>query len=391
MAAVAAVRLSYVIPHLLSGSALDLGSRAVAVERWFGGAGLYESVSSTYPPASYLLLWPLLGWLSFGQASWLWALLYGLALGWLTLLCARHQAIASHSTRWLAAMVLLALTATSAAVWLGQLVPLSLAALLGAMFLLHPPTGKSINWQHEVGAGALLLFALAKPSIAAPFLWMVLWSPMRLRVGVGVLVGYAVLTLAALWFQHDATREVALWAQTVNRDGAHLSEGYANLRAWTEALGIKKWSHPLSLAAWLWLGYWTFSHRHLDRLLLLSVTALVARLWTYHNLYDDLLLAIPMLFLLQIAVGKTAGARRSGARGLVGALVVLLILPPDWVFQVEPFGTVARALIASAIVLSLFFLVSIARTEKRALENVPASDDVLIHNAPREQAKQKVP
>ena len=318
MAYIAAQRLAFVLPHLLDGSALDLGSRYRAIEIWFGGAGLYERSSSTYPPASYLLLWPLIGWTSLLVASVIWALICALTLGWLVILCVRRAEIASHSTRWFAAMTMLALTATSSVIWLGQLASLLIAAILGAMLLLHPPDHRTQGWQRECLAGALLIFALVKPIVTLPFLWMFLWTPpgapVRARVGLGVLVGYGILTLAALWFQRDSAREVALWAQTVTRNGEQLSEGYANVRAWLAALGLKPLSHPAALLILLWLGWWTWRYRHLDRLLLLSVTALVARLWTYHNLYDDLLLAIPMLLLLQIGVNSSIRARVASQR-----------------------------------------------------------------------------
>ena len=363
MAYIAAERLAYVFPHLAGGLALDLGSRAVAVERWFGGAGLYGHNSSTYPPASYLLLWPMLGWLPFHLASQGWAWGCALSLGWLALLCVRHEAIGSHSARWLGAMTMLALTATSAVVWLGQLTSLVMAAILGAMFLLYPAHKTEVGPLREVAAGALLLFSLVKPSVAAPFLWMVLWAPARWRVGLGVVAGYGVLTLAALWFQHDAPAEVAMWAQTVNRNNAQLSEGYANSRAWLAMAGLKGWSHPFALVALLVLGVWTHRQRHLDRLLLLSVTALVARLWTYHNLYDDLLLAIPMLLLLQISLDANApnAARIWQARALLAALVGLLLLPPDWMFHASIYGTVARAAFGLTLALLLLFLLRLAR------------------------------
>ena len=367
MAYIAAERLAFVFPHLINGLALDLSSRHKSVSLWFGGAGLYERSSSTYPPASYLVLWPLLGWLPFEIASRLWALICVLSLGWMAVLCARREEISSHSARWLAAMTMLALTATSSVVWLGQLVSLLMAAILGALFLLFPPDNRAqINWKRELLAGALLLFALVKPSVAAPFLWMVLWAPrgapMRVRVGIGVLVGYGILTLAALWFQHDAAREVAAWAQTVNRDGAHLSEGYANVRAWLALIGLKPLSHPVALIIFLWLGFWTYRNRHLDRLLLLSVTALVARLWTYHNLYDDLILAIPMLWLLQIGSHSPIRARARQANGLLTVLVLLLLLPPDWMFERAPYDSIARAILGMTLVATLFFLIRLAKT-----------------------------
>ena len=151
-------------------------------------------------------------------------------------------------------MTMLALTATSSVIWLGQSVSLILVALLGAAWLLHPTAQPQTArpqtvWTRELLAGALLLLALVKPSVSAPFLWMILWAPRdaatppplrgRICLGIGVLLGCGLLTLVALRFQTDAAREVADWAQTVNRNNAQLSEGYANLRAWLAARRIE--------------------------------------------------------------------------------------------------------------------------------------------------------
>ena len=409
MAYIAAQRLAFVFPHLTDGFALDLGSCYRAVEIWFGGHGLHQRSSSTYPPASYLLFWPFLGWLPWEAASRLWAVLCALSLGILAIACARHEPIASHSARWLGAMTMLALTATSSVIWLGQSVSLLMCALIAATWLLHPsaqtpsaqtpsaqtpsaqtpsaqtpsaqtPSAQTPSaqtptvWARELGAGALLLFVLVKPSVAAPFLWMILWAPRdaevaaplsrRIGLGIGVLIGYGALTWAALYFQNDAGREVADWAHTVNRNNAQLSEGYANLRAWLAAIGLKPWSHPLSLLVLLWLGFWTFRHRHLDRLLLLSVTALVARLWTYHNLYDDLLLAIPMLLLLQIGAGRAQPTRRNWANGLLVALVALLLTPPYWMFDRAISNAILPVLLSLTLVATLIFLLRLAKSEK---------------------------
>ncbi len=384
MAYIAAQRLAFVFPHLSDGFALDLGSRYHAVELWFGGHGFYQRSSSTYPPASYLLFWPFLGWLPWEAASKLWAILCALSLGVLATLCARHQPLASHSARWFAAMTMLALTATSSVIWLGQSVSLLMCALIGAAWLLHgavhPRTlwlrtlWLRTLWLRELGAGALLLFALVKPSVAAPFLWMILWAPRdaapplsrRIGLGIGVLIGYGILTWAALHFQVDAGREVADWAHTVNRNNVQISEGYANLRAWLAAVGLKPLSHPLALLVLLWLGFWTFQNRHLDRLLLLSVTALVARLWTYHNLYDDLLLAIPMLLLLQIGASRAQPTRRKWANGLLIALVSLLLTPPYWMFERAISNAILPVLLSLTLVATLIFLLRLARSERMA-------------------------
>lgn len=374
MAYLAAERLSFMIPHLAGGLALDLGSRTKAVALWFGGSGLYERSSSTYPPASYILLWPLVGWLPWLAVSKLWTLLCALSLGFLAACCVRREAIASHSLRWLGAMTMLALTTTSAVIWLGQLASLLMVAIIGAMWLLHSPKSEGevkAVWPRELLAGALLLFGLVKPSVTAPFLWMILWAPRdaatpplrrRIALGLGVLAGYGALTLVALWFQQDASNEVAVWAQTVTRNNVQLNEGYVNLRAWLAAIGLKPLSHPLAFAAFLWLGFWSFRHRHLDRLLLLSVTAIVARLWTYHNLYDDLLLTIPMLLLLQIGASEQEKSRRWQANGLLITLTLLLLLPADWMFERTPFDAIARTLFGLDLVAMLIFLLRLAKT-----------------------------
>lgn len=384
MAYTAWARLAYVFPHLLDGVALDLGSRHRAVAYWFSGAGLAGKTSSTYPPASYLLLWPLLGWPSLQAASALWAALCALALVWLMLLCLRDRAIASLSARWFGAMAMGAFTATSAVIWLGQLVILQLAAITLAMLLLHPKTGEPVGWKRELGAGALLLFALVKPSVGVPFLCLVLWSPTRLRVGVGVIAGYGVLTLAALAMQRDSLGELTMWAETVGRNSPQLNEGYANLRVWLAALGLKWFSHPAAALALAWLGVWTHRHSHADRVTLLGVTALVARLWTYHNSYDDFLLVVPMLALLRIAgrpdTNATDAARSDAleARQFLVTLVLLLLLPPNWLFEQSLTGMAARGLTGLVMVLTLWFLVRLAGREPLAPAQKPRSSDKIL-------------
>ena len=53
--------------------AIDLKFRHNDINRWFGGLPVYEDKDAIYPPASYLMLWPLLGWLTQDHARWLWA------------------------------------------------------------------------------------------------------------------------------------------------------------------------------------------------------------------------------------------------------------------------------------------------------------------------------
>jgi len=51
---------------------LDLMLRFTETRLWFAGQPVYEiEKTGVYPPASYLLLWPFVGWVDFFHARWL--------------------------------------------------------------------------------------------------------------------------------------------------------------------------------------------------------------------------------------------------------------------------------------------------------------------------------
>ena len=55
--------------------AIDLRLRIREVVAWFDGVPVYETMSdAVYPPASYVMLWPVLGLLDMGAARVAWAL-----------------------------------------------------------------------------------------------------------------------------------------------------------------------------------------------------------------------------------------------------------------------------------------------------------------------------
>ena len=51
------------------------------------------------------------------------------------------------------------------------------------------------------------------------------------------------------------------------------------------------------------LGVWLYRHRRVDLWLQLGVIAVVARLWAYHRLYDDVLVVLALVALFRIATG----------------------------------------------------------------------------------------
>ena len=55
--------------------AIDLMMFHTLVQRWFAGLPVYEELRiANLPPASYVMLWPLVGWLGPTAARWLWAI-----------------------------------------------------------------------------------------------------------------------------------------------------------------------------------------------------------------------------------------------------------------------------------------------------------------------------
>src|SRR4051812_321838 len=84
----AARRMRYELLRLLTsskrGGAIDLRQRYAEVHHWFAGEPVYSQLkTAVYPPASYAILWPLVGWSSLPVARWFWAVTSVLAVLWL--------------------------------------------------------------------------------------------------------------------------------------------------------------------------------------------------------------------------------------------------------------------------------------------------------------------
>jgi hypothetical protein len=91
------------------------------------------------------------------------------------------------------------------------------------------------------------------------------------------------------------------------------------------------------LFVFLALGLWIYRHRDVDFWLLLAVTALVARFWAYHRLYDDLLLLLPEIALFRLAKrGPSVGDADLGAGTLLAISAAGLLLPIRFLALSEP-------------------------------------------------------
>jgi hypothetical protein len=301
---------------------------------WFAGRPVDEL--STLPPASYPLLWPLLGWLPRDPAIALWALTGLAGLAWLSAIMLRDSGADRRGERMFVVLWPWAMYAARATFVSGQFIAHVLPALLVGILLLER---RPADWRRDLLAAALVLFGLLKPSVAAPFVLVVMLrgtSQERWRPTALIGVGYAGLTVLAASFRDAGVVSLLrTWvgAATEQAGWQYGTQGaYGSVHHWLGAMGLERWNGPASLVALAVLGWWVARHREADIWVVLGVTAVVARLWTYHRVYDDMLLAPAMLALFRLAKGKPLGASPDVAAGLVLTVVWAGVIAPARLF-----------------------------------------------------------
>ena len=304
--------------------AIDLKFYNDWAHQWVAGVPIYLArPPAEYPPATYLLLWPVLGWMPFGPARWFWAATTIPVLTWLAWLCIRESGATSGRERAFVVLMLLSLNATGVAIGNGQLILHVLPILMAAVAMLRSDRSLAA----DVAAAGLLIVALVKPAVSVPFLCTAFLVAGRIRPVVFVVAGYGVLTLVAAVFQHAAPWSLLMLSLAQGSKAAVVG-GYGNVHFWLAALGQRGWILAASALVLLVFGLWIHRHRRADLGLLVSVTAIVARLWTYHRLYDDVLTIVPMVFLFRVARQSPRESRIGRlAAGLLGATLLMMWLP----------------------------------------------------------------
>ena len=313
--------------------AVDLRLLHELVHRWFSGRPVYSDLkTAVYPPASYVILWPFLGWLAVTPARWLWAVTSAVALGALAYLIVRKSGAETPLERAFVVLMLLSMNATGVTIGNGQLILHLLPLLVAGLCLTYPVRR---GWgKHLFGAG-LLLIALVKPNVSIPFFWIILFRPGGLRLAVSTSLGYAALTFFAASFQElELMTLLREWLARASAEAA--KGGLADLHTCLSALGLKEWILPASLIVLAALGFWVYWHRHGDRWLLLGETALVARFWAYHRLYDNLLILLPMIALFQIAKRGPSVNGEDVTAGVLLGITMLVMLAPARLYIVSP-------------------------------------------------------
>ncbi|HKQ72893.1 MAG TPA: glycosyltransferase 87 family protein [Blastocatellia bacterium] len=350
------------------GSAGDLKSRHLEVHTWFAGLPIYETIETAdYPPASYAILWPFLGWLPLTPARWFWGATILAALGTLAYVWA-HLDKPGATLRWLfVAFIPFAGYPTAAVIGLGQLTIHTLAALAAGLFLLHRGRGR---WWEDVLAAGLLILSLAKPTVTAPFFWLVLFLPGRLRPMALVLLGYLALTLCAVYFQ-DASLPELIRGWLGHESKISLDKGYINLSGWLATAGFEKAIVPVALLTLLGLGAWAWLHRAVDYWLLVGIIGLATRFWIHHRAQDDLLILFPMIALLRLAKQPSTSDGRDVTAGLLFALNwITLMAPTDLLGRFPVLTRLKMIWMGSLWAMSLLFLLSQAWKERAGISNI---------------------
>lgn len=308
--------------------AQDLLLRQQEVRGLFAGEYIYRGwrwTSAVYPPASYVVLWPFVGWCDMWTARWLWLLTAAGAATWLARLLARESGARSGLEKTFTALLPLCAYGAGTTVGNGQLLVHALPCLLAGILLF---SRAPVSLGRDLLGAALVLFALAKPSAVAPFVWIVVWVPRRWRPILLVVGGYALLTWFGSLPQHDdLVRLLRDWLQR-GREGAVYGAsrgGVANLHTVQKRFGFEAMAIEGSLVCFGLLGAFVLWQRKKDIWLLLGVAAFVARFWTYHRWFDDLLLVLPQVALARLLFTGAPGALWHGT--LLAAMTVLLCAP----------------------------------------------------------------
>ena len=354
--------------------AIDLRMRYEEVQGWFSGADVYRKATACYPPEAMFVLWPLLGWLSFAAARILWAASTVALLYAVTRLTYRKE---SPRRNLLMALFLLALNSTGEIIGNGQLTLLVVLPMVAGLFYQQQgilsrggdPEAQP-GWKRDILVALSFLVGLAKPSLGAPFFWMLRWRPAALTA-----FGYVVLTWWTVGFSNESPR--LLLFKLAQNTQAQTSGGYAEVCSWMTVIGLRRECVFLSAFILLGWGVWLHRHRRCDLWLRIGATSIVARMFTYHRLYDDWIVYLAEVALLRIASGQSDENNAGDPSGLhqtlsatnlagpISVLVGLSLLVPSHLLLLPGLpGLLFRVFNAMSWLMALCFLVSCASGDR---------------------------
>jgi len=359
-------RLYLSLSHLVltaEGSApFDFRLRYLETHAWFSGEQVYGAIETAdYPPASYAILWPFMGWLSLPAACWFWSILCLIALAVTARLLVWESGAKTLSERIFFWILPFSIYPTNSAIMVGQLSTHILPVI--AISLLTLERGKG-RLSRDILSSVLLTIALVKPQITAPFFLIMLFRPGRLRPAIMTVAGYLSLTIIAKLFQpSDWITLLKGWAG--QRGLITWVWGHTSVYTWMKSAGLHDLALPASLLVLSGFAIWLWLHRKADFWILFGVTALISRLWIHHRIYDDLIVLPAMVPLFRLANREVSidGERAAG----------YLLFFLNWGIFISPLGYIlatthypllelpARIVVATVWLSTLCYLASRAK------------------------------
>jgi hypothetical protein len=364
--------------------AIDIKILYAFTQSWFRHIPIYDRPPTsgvTYPPASFLILWPAYGWLTLQHARAWWAVIQLAALSGLGVLFARAIRTAGPVARFIAVLAPFTMPALADAFGIGQLTIAVLWLVLASVLIAVRGTA---SWPRDLAAAILFDLALVKPSLSAPFFILLLIVPARIRPAALAVAGYGLLTLVSSAFQPvGIVEQIEGWLiQAKGNSGM----GYGNIQDALHALGWSGAFPVLGVLLLVALAAFVWRCRRADIWLLLGVSAVAARLWTYHRVYDDgvLIVGLAAVARLMIDPGRARSVRLWQSVVFTSAVLVLwipivfhypystlgpLVITPAWVwlFNVSH---------VAAFLLVLVELVRAGLSEERPLATPTAQNSV---------------
>ncbi|HUF71081.1 MAG TPA: glycosyltransferase family 87 protein [Longimicrobiales bacterium] len=303
----------------------DLVLRWREVQAWFEGAAVYGTIGSAdYPPASYPMFWPFIGWTDIAVGRWIWAAATLVSLALLVRLLVRESGAVGRPLRLAVVLLPLIGYATHSTLANGQVGILVVAALLGGVLILVRSNGAG----SDLVGSSLVVASLVKPTLSVPLVWVAFLVPKRLRPAALIVSGYVGLTLLASSFQQTGPVDLVRgWLG--QSDMVNLGATRFNLQSSLASGGGEHLFLPAVLAVCAITGWWVYRHRNVDVWLLLGVTSFVALLWSYHRPFDDVIVLLPTLAMLRVAMHAPDGGRRNVAIVLASGLALLAIEHPQ--------------------------------------------------------------
>ncbi|MCC6712264.1 MAG: hypothetical protein IT344_02780 [Candidatus Dadabacteria bacterium] len=302
------------------------------VGRWFEGDPFHGYIIL---PATFPTLWPITGWLPLQATKWLWLVLYVIAFWAFVRILKSGACVRNGRETALLALFVLTIYPTGVTIGNGQMTLLLLPAVVGALMI--SGQGGLTPWR-RAAAVALLIFSSSKLPVTAPFFLILIITLKDFRTMTIVGVCYLLLTFFALHFRDVGVAQFA-YSWTKEAPGAATVGGHGNIYHLLGPLGNRNMLLPASGAMLAALAVWLYKFRKTDFWVQVGVAAMVARLWTYHRLYDDLLIILPIAAMLRLLRNGELTGNERGAAAVIFAVSVVTFLVPGFFLQFpHPWG-----------------------------------------------------